>query len=95
MKQPQTFTDLITHMWTGKRVTFRVHGQHGELRKPMVHRFEVPGGISVSELMAQNVTKENALLKRLKQTTARNFASAATDVHLRESPLTKLMRKGK
>jgi hypothetical protein len=57
------------YVLNAKRVTYRVHGQHGELKKPMVHRFEVPGGISmwehVSRLMAKNIMKMNPLYLRL------------------------------
>lgn len=58
-------TEAISWSMTAKRVTYRQYGLHGELRRPMIHRFEVPGGVSVTALMAENITRENSLLKRL------------------------------
>lgn len=61
----KTFADFIGDTMHSKRVTFRSHGKNGELRKPMVHRFRVKGGISLLELMVQNVTNCNSLFQRL------------------------------
>lgn len=55
-----------TLMKLSKRcVTWRRYGLSGELRRPMVHRFEVKGGDKLIALVAENVTRSNALFHRL------------------------------
>lgn len=58
-----TLVNFIQDGWRAKRITFRYFGD-GK-RRPMVHRFEVRGGVSFMDLMAENVTQNNALLRRL------------------------------
>jgi hypothetical protein len=42
----ETLSQIVSWSLKAKRVTFRRHGEHGELLKPMFHRFEVKGGAS-------------------------------------------------
>lgn len=65
-KDSKSFSDFANFtgwMWTAKRITFRHYGNGN--KRPMYHRFEVRGGVSLSMLMAENVTKSNALFRRL------------------------------
>lgn len=43
----ESLSSMMEHLYHGKRVTYRTHGLHGELRRPMIHRFEVKGGETV------------------------------------------------
>ncbi len=60
--------NLIEHVqkaWGMRRVTFRTYGMNGEHRRPMFHRFEVKGGVRVLDLIAENVARNNSLLRAL------------------------------
>lgn len=57
--------NVMRHSLHAKRVTFRKYGLAGEKRRPMFHRFEVKGGVSVASLMADNILQSNTLLRRL------------------------------
>lgn len=48
-----------------KRITFRRYGPHGEMRRPMIHRFEVRGGVSYAESAAEFLFLTNPLLRAL------------------------------
>ena len=48
------------------RVSFRRYGLNGEHRRPIFHRFDIKGGATLAQLMVENVTKNNSLLKRLR-----------------------------
>jgi hypothetical protein len=48
-----------------RNITFRRYGFNGELKRPMFHRFEVKGGVSVLDLLTDNITRCNGLLMRL------------------------------
>jgi hypothetical protein len=50
-----------------RRVTYRTYGLHGEKRRPMFHRFEVKGGVTPLDVMAENVIRHNALFRALVQ----------------------------
>jgi hypothetical protein len=50
-----------------RNITFRRYGLNGELKRAMHHRFEVKGGVSMVSLIAENVTRNNELLRRLSE----------------------------
>jgi hypothetical protein len=60
-----TALDFLSDVWRRPHITFRIHGDKGQYRKPMYHRFNVKGGASLVDIMAQNVTRHNALYDRL------------------------------
>lgn len=70
-KQPATFTEIVDSSLNEPRVSYRVHGQGGELRKPMFHRFPVRGGISMREEMTRTLTMRNPFFERLSRTSTR------------------------
>lgn len=55
------WADIIDYALHAPRVTYRRHGFHGELERPMFHRFPVKGGIPIADAMAREVTQFNAL----------------------------------
>lgn len=64
-----TFAEIVSRTFAAG-VTFRRYGLHGELQRPMFHRFpasKLRGSIPASSLLASNVTRKNALLDRLKR----------------------------
>lgn len=61
----QTLGEFMGALCNEPRITFRIHGMHGELRKAMFHRFPVKGGISQREYIAQNISRSNSLLEAL------------------------------
>ena len=65
ISETPSLADAMIWSMRAKRVTYRQYGLRGELRRPMIHRFEVPGGVSMTHLIAENVTRENSLLKAL------------------------------
>lgn len=76
MNIPKTFSDLIKNAMSGKRVEpyKRVkctdHVPRGKRNLPErpkhhSHRYEIIGGITMMDLMAENIVKNNALLTRL------------------------------
>lgn len=65
ISEAPSLADAMAWSMRAKRVTYRQYGLHGELRRPMIHRFEVPGGVSTMYLMAENIMCENLLLKAL------------------------------
>lgn len=60
-----TFSELVNHAYSAQRVTYRIHGMHGELRKPMFHRFPVRGGISMRDAMIDTISMRNPLFEKL------------------------------
>lgn len=62
---PISFSLLIEGALRRKCISYRRHGEHGELRKPMHHLFEVKGGHSNMEAMLENLSTANAFFKRL------------------------------
>lgn len=64
-----SISDIVSKVLRGndtrKVVTFRRFGQSGELKRPMFHRFEVKGGITRNELLAESIYRNNSLLQRL------------------------------
>lgn len=60
-----SYGEAIGWSMHAKRVTYRRYGLNGELRRPMIHRFEVRGGEPVTQLMANSIMQTNGLLKRL------------------------------
>jgi hypothetical protein len=60
-----SFSAMVSDAYTRQCITYRVHGQHGELRKPVRHRFAVKGGISTMEAMRDTMSMRNPLLERL------------------------------
>lgn len=66
------YADIIDYALHAPRVTYRRHGQHGELQKPMFHRFPVKGGIPIAEALSREVTVFrnslfDAILRRSRQ----------------------------
>lgn len=59
------FADIVTKCFRDRVVTWRRYGLNGEKRRPMIHRFEVPGGDTRLDIMRENITTDNALLRRL------------------------------
>ena len=66
-REPVSFTQVVSETLRRKCITYRRHGQHGELLKPMHHRFEVKGGESHTQAMVRNLSTNNAFFKRLCQ----------------------------
>lgn len=62
----KSFAEAARWSIAAKRVTFRTYGVNNEQRRPMMHRFEVKGGVSIASVMADNLTTASTLLKRLK-----------------------------
>lgn len=59
----------IGELWHGalsrRCVTFRYYGPNNSRRRPMFHRFEVKGGVTLIEAFADNIVKHNVLYRRL------------------------------
>lgn len=58
------FSEMVSQSLHAKRVEPQKRmcgGSYGHA----IHRFPIKGGISVIQAMTQNVTKDNALLRRL------------------------------
>ncbi len=66
-RAPISFTELVRSTYSRNCITYRRHGQNGELLKPMHHRFEVKGGENQSQALVRNLTMNNAFFKRLCQ----------------------------
>lgn len=58
-------SELFNGAMSRRCVTFRYYGPNNSRRRPMFHRFEVKGGFTRWDLMAENVVKHNALFRRL------------------------------
>lgn len=54
--QHRSIAEIMSSVMRGKRITYRRYGQHGELLKPMHHRFEVKGGENHIQAMARNIS---------------------------------------
>ncbi len=65
ISEAENFAAALSWAFHAKRVTYRCYGKNGELRRPMIHRFEVKGGCTVGAIVANNVTRSNPLFKRL------------------------------
>lgn len=59
--------DMYNYAVRAKRVepVARMHG--GPYPVKHIHRFEIKGGETVQSLIAENISSNNALLKRLKE----------------------------
>ena len=78
MRHPQTFHELIrrtlssAHKICERELSTRDMSVREFRRNPrghrIRHRFPVPGGMSVSEIMVENITQNNALWLHLKLT---------------------------
>ena len=62
--------EYLSNLMRDKRVTYRRHGVNGELRKPMMHRFPVKGGVSVLDAMADQIYQTSPILKLLMKESA-------------------------
>lgn len=60
-----SFDELVTGTLTRKRVSWRRYGVNGEKRRAMVHRFDIPGGDTIVDVMKENVVKTSPLLAQL------------------------------
>lgn len=47
------------------RVSYRRYGLNNELRRPIIHRFNIKDGDTLGMLMAENVSGSNPLLRQL------------------------------
>lgn len=56
---------FVIDRFSRRCITWRRYGKNGELRRPMVHRFEVKGGDKLSVLLVANLTANNQFFKRL------------------------------
>ena len=77
MRKPNTIAELLSLTFSGnriepeKRVKDLHHvprGQRNRVVEPrhVWHRHEIKGGISAAHLMAESVTRNNSILRRLK-----------------------------
>ena len=63
----QSLSDLMRHAMFGNRVEPKkrmFQGRYGYA----IHRFPIKGGISMGVVLAENVSQNNAILKRLRET---------------------------
>lgn len=64
-----TFAQFVSKTWDDSfkrpRVSYRRYGLNGEYRRPIIHRFDIKGGDTVMDLMTENITRSNSLLRRL------------------------------
>lgn len=69
MKYPHdgSFEEIFSYSMRAKRVEPVARMKGGPFPQHHAHRFEIKGGISMSELMARNISTQNALLRRLKE----------------------------
>lgn len=63
----KSFSQMLHWVMNAKRVSYRRHGNHGELKRPMMHRFEVKGGETLVQALSRNLEYRNTLLQRLMQ----------------------------
>lgn len=69
MKYPKdgNWKDIVDYTLRARRVepVARMHG--GPFPEKHIHRFEIKGGVTLQSLMAENISNNNVLLKRLMQ----------------------------
>lgn len=58
-------TEYFQSYLSARRVSFRVYGDRGQYRRPIVHRFPIKGGATIAEAMVENVVSHNSLFNRL------------------------------
>jgi hypothetical protein len=65
IREASDYKEALHWQLTAKRVTFRYYGDLKQHRRPMIHRFEVKGGMPITSVIAENIMRSSPLLQRL------------------------------